>query len=513
MLEQCSQINPQSDAVYFQMAQILMGAGDIKNGKKYALKAFALNPHNFWYTMMLVGTYYSEHNLDSAIMYYEKSVTGFPDKEELALNLGNLYSENKNYDKALGVFEGLDKKYGINDKSTVSAVKVLVTEGKYNEAEVKLKALMEKFPGEIQYEGLMAEIYSNKGENEKAVETYKKLLEKDANNGETQLSLANFLFKNKSYDELSAVLDKIIINENIERDNKLAIFSELLQNEEYIKKKGNELQLTSMVMEALYKNDDMVLLLRPEIMYTRKMPEAAAQRLQEIIFERPDNYYAWEKLLFIYLELKDYKNLQEKAEMCSTKFNRSFTAKLLFATAATENKNFTVALEELRKAEILAGEDKEMMLQVLSLRSDIYYRMNDYSKAFSTFDEALKYNNNDLTVLNNYAYYLAEQNMRLKEAEEMAKKVVQTEKSNATFLDTYAWVLYKRGKNSEALKIMETIMDTSAVSDAEYYEHLGYMLKKKKDYSEAIKNWYQALKIDPTKTNLLKEIESCQKPR
>jgi Tfp pilus assembly protein PilF len=257
----------------------------------------------------------------------------------------------------------------------------------------------------------------------------------------------------------------------------------------------------------------MVLLLRPEILYARKKPDAAAQRLQEIIFEKPDNYNAWEKLLFIYLELKDYKNLQEKAEICSTKFNRSFTAKILYASAATENKDFPLALEELRKAEILAGEDKDMMLQVLSLRSDIYYRMNDYSKAFSTFDEALKYNRNDLTVLNNYAYYLAEQNMRLKEAEEMARKVVQTEKSNATFLDTYAWVLYKRGKNNEALKVMETIMNTSGVSDAEYYEHLGYMLKKKKEYEEAIKNWNTALKIDPTKTNLLKEIESCQKPR
>ena len=38
-LEQCIKINPESDASYYQMAQIVLSNGDIKNGKKYATKA------------------------------------------------------------------------------------------------------------------------------------------------------------------------------------------------------------------------------------------------------------------------------------------------------------------------------------------------------------------------------------------------------------------------------------------------------------------------------------------
>ena len=56
------------------------------------------------------------------------------------------------------------------------------------------------------------------------------------------------------------------------------------------------------------------------------------------------------------------------------------------------------------------------------MRADVYYRMKDYLKAFETFKTALKADNSDLTVINNYAYYLAEQNTNLKEAEEMAKE-------------------------------------------------------------------------------------------
>ena len=36
-----------------------------------------------------------------------------------------------------------------------------------------------------------------------------------------------------------------------------------------------------------------------------------------------------------YLELKDYNKLQEKGELCATKFNTSFLAKILYATAVT----------------------------------------------------------------------------------------------------------------------------------------------------------------------------------
>jgi hypothetical protein len=57
LLEQGIKINPQSDASYFQMAQILMANGDLHNGKKYALKAWSINQMNFWYLMMLAGAY------------------------------------------------------------------------------------------------------------------------------------------------------------------------------------------------------------------------------------------------------------------------------------------------------------------------------------------------------------------------------------------------------------------------------------------------------------------------
>jgi predicted Zn-dependent protease len=510
-LEQCIKINPQSDAAYYQMAQIVLANADISNGKRYALNALAIDQKNIWYLSMLAGLYYQEKNLDSAIIYYEKAVKYFPEKLNLQLTLGNLYSENKNYEKANSIFDLFDKKYGVNETSTLSSVKNLMAEGKYDEALIKTNSLLKEYPDEILYNGILADIYRGKGENKKAMDVYNQLLERNPDDPKVQLALCDFLILEKSYDELFEFLNIVLLNSKIERKNKIQLLGRLIEIPEVSQQRGEKLVISIMVLEANYTGDNIVPLLRPELLIKQNKLEEAAQRLEELIKINPENYYAWEKLLFVYLQLKDYGNLVKRGEECATKFNRSLPAKLLYANGALELKQYQVALDELKKAEILAADNKEVIVQVLTMRADVYYRMKDYLKAFETFKEALKTDNQDLTVINNYAYYLAEQNTNLKEAEEMARKVVEKEKTNTTFLDTYGWVLYKRGKLKEAAKTMESIIKSGEKPDAVWYEHYGYILKKQKKCLEAIENWNIALKLDSTKLELNKEIENCGK--
>lgn len=510
-LEQCIKINPESDAAYYQMAQILIANGDINNGKHFAAKALSINHENIWYLMMLSGMYYQEKNLDSAIIYYEKAVKYFPDKENLQLALGNLYSENRNYEKANAVFEALDKKYGVNEASTLSAIKSHMSAGKYDEAMIKAKLLLKEYPDEILYNGLLAEIYRGKGESEKALKVYNQLIERNPDNPQTQLSLCDFLIKEKSYDELFMLLNTVVLNSKVAREDKISIFARLIELPDLINDKGDKLIISMMVLEANYKDDNIIPLLRPELMIKQAKLNDASILLEEIIKINPENYYAWEKLLLVYLQLGNFDKLMIRGEECATRFNMSFLAKVLYANGALESGKYSIALEELRKAEILAADNKDFFFQVLTMRADVYYRMKDYTKAFEVFEEAIKSNKEDLTVLNNYAYYLAEQNMKLKEAEEMAKKVIESEKGNTTYLDTYGWVLYKRGKLKEAASVMVGIINSGEKPDAEWYEHYGFILKKQKKCAKAIENWNIAISLDSTKTNLINEIENCGK--
>jgi len=510
-LEQAIKINHESDAAYYQMAQIVIMNGDMQNGKKYVKKALSLENENIWYLTMLAGLYYQEKKIDSAIIYYERAVKYFPEKENFLLTLGNLYSENKNYDKANSIFQSFDNKYGINEKSTLSSIRNLIAEKKYDEAQIKTLSLLKEYPEEILYYGLLADIYRGKGDNKSALDLYNKLLEKNPDDPHTQLAMCEFLISEKAYNELFTFLTNVLCNIKIDVESKIALMDRIIETPDIVKGWDKRLLVSLMVLEANYRDDNIVQLLRPELMLKENKLIDASVRLEEIIKANPENYYAWEKLLIVYLQLKDYTKLLVKGEECATKFNTSFTAKLLYANGALESGKFSITLDELKKAEILAGDNKEYLVQIMTMRADTYYRMKDYLKAFEIFEAALKTDSNDLTIINNYAYYLAEQNSRLKEAEEMAKQVIEKDKGNTTFLDTYGWVLYKRGKLQEAAKVFESIINIGDSTDAVWYEHYGYILKKQKKCSEAVKNWNIALKIDSTKRELIKEIENCKK--
>jgi predicted Zn-dependent protease len=510
-LEQCLKINPGSDAAYYQMAQIVIANGDIKNGEKYVTKALSFDPDNIWYLTMIAGLYYQEKDMDSSIIYYERAVKLFPEKEDLQLTLGNLYSQGKKYEEADAIFEEFDKKYGVNEKSTLSSIKNLMAEGRYDDALSKTLSLGKEFPDEILYKGLLADIYKSKGNNQKALDVYNKLLEDDPGNPQVQLALCDFLITIKSYDDLLMFLNTVLLNSKVDRESKISLIARIIELPDLTNEFQDRLVVSLLVFEANYNGDNIIPLLRPELLVKQNKLDEAVLRLEELIKASPDNYYVWEKLLFVYLQMKDYNKLLSRGEECATRFNTSYTAKLLYANAALETGKYSIAIDELKKAEILAGDNKDSLTQVLTMRADVYYRMKDFPKSFETFELALKNNSEDLTVINNYAYYLAQQNTKLKEAEEMAKKVTEKDKGNTTFLDTYGWILYKRGKLQEAAKVFESIIKSGDKPDPVWFEHYGYILRKEKKCADAVTNWNIALKMDSTKTELIKEIENCGK--
>jgi len=112
-------------------------------------------------------------------------------------------------------------------------------------------------------------------------------------------------------------------------------------------------------------------------------------------------------------------------------------------------------------------------------------------------------------LLNNYAYFLAENDRDLPKALKMSEKAITREGENATYLDTYAWVLYKSGKYREAHKVMLRIFSTSKENDPEILEHMGFILMKLSRCDEAVGYWKLALEGDGTKEYLNKEIELC----
>ena len=71
----------------------------------------------------------------------------------------------------------------------------------------------------------------------------------------------------------------------------------------------------------------------------------------------------------------------------------------------------------------------------------------------------------------------------------------------------------KEVKLKAAEKIMQEIISSGETPDAEWYEHYGYILKRKESVKRQLKIGILHLKLDSTKSNLIKEIENCKSKR
>lgn len=78
---------------------------------------------------------------------------------------------------------------------------------------------------------------------------------------------------------------------------------------------------------------------------------------------------------------------------------------------------------------------------------------------YAAYEEVLLLDPINANVLNNYAYHLSTHKGDLKKAEDMSRKAVQLEPSNAIFLDTYAWILFLRGEKQLAQLYIQKVID------------------------------------------------------
>ncbi|MDX2414093.1 MAG: tetratricopeptide repeat protein, partial [Bacteroidales bacterium] len=474
--EQAIKMNPASEASYYQISQIAHVKGDLKTAVKYAKQAHLLDQGNSWYINNLANIYFNLNNIDSVAWCYEKLIRLEPEREDMAYNLGSIYLQLENYDKALEIFSELNIKYKNNTQILMALLNIYKGLGEREKTEALLNNLIREEPENTNYLGLMAEYYRSTGRNAEALKIYEQLFELDPSSALLQLSYADFLLSEKQYDNLIKYLNTALINEKIKVDDKISLFVKIVGDTVLLKERSNELLLSAMVLKAAEKDNASIALLLADFYINAGNKAEAQKTLEDFLITDKSNYFVWERLLFLYNENQNIESLYKYSKEASSLFNRIPVPKLLYAFAATDKGEYDLALSELSKVRILANNQKEFMVQIFSLEADIYYRRGEYDKAFESFEEALKINSDDAFVLNNYAYFLAEQSKNLSRAKELIEKCILIE-NNPTNLDTYAWVLYKTGKFRKAEEIMKSIEEAGMLNDAELFEHYGFIKK------------------------------------
>ncbi len=509
LFEKCIEANKNRAVPWFELAQVYAAMGESEKALRYISTAANLDRSNYWYQLACGSLFVQYEMKDSALVYFKHALKADPQAIEVNSILAGLYSEMGDVTRADSLFVILDKAGALDEQMFLVMISGLVEGKNYSAAEERTLSLIKRFPEEFRYRALLANIYSEGGKGEKSDSIYAQIIEENPENAESQLLVMVNLFNKKDYSGAAAFVGSVIKSNSIDRERKVALINELAADSAFTESQGEALEKDILALESAYPDDEEVLSIRPGLYERQGKNDLAISRYEEILKSVKPGYFFKERLILLYAEELEYEKLYALASAYAKENNRSILGKVYYAVAAMELKKYDIADAELKKALILAGNDSGLKLQVLSMLGDLNYRTKDFAESFRYLEEALTIDPNDIMLLNNYAYFLAENGQDLPKALKMSEKAIASEGENSTYLDTYAWVLYKSGKYKDAHKVMLKIFSTEKENDPEILEHMGYILMKLSRCEEAVDYWKKALIGDRSKNYLNKEIELC----
>ncbi len=509
--QQCLIINPESDAVMFELSKLNSYSGDYNKSLDYARMAEKTDKGNIWYKLQLAGLYSGLGKADSSIMVYEEIVAMCPQNLDYKYQLAKLYMDGERNEKALLLFDEIENDVGLQESVSVSKAEIYRRNNKKQQAIKELEKLNEISDDNLSYKLMYVEMLAESGETERAREEYNNLIERYSENEELKISRMKFYIITKEYNKLMSLTDSLLLNDDTRIETKFDIvvylFSDPLLLAEikdslyyslnrYREKYNEEIKITALIGDYYVKCGNY---------------ENASLEFKSYLEKDKRNYLVWEQLLFLQNILGENEDMYKYSSAAIELFPKSAILYLFKGTACSAMELDEEAIEILKSGIERVNNNNDLLLQFYSVIGECYKNvgMNDLSDR--SFEKGLMIDPNNQILLNNYSYYLSLRGENLKKAEEMSSKTIIAEPNNSTYLDTYGWILYKMKKYRKAETYLKKAIDNDNDISAEVFEHYGDVNYKLRKYDTAIKFWEKAEKAGGEAGSLKSKIQKAKK--
>lgn len=500
------ELSPNNDAAHFELGLLFT------KQKKYSLavtnfaKAAELQPNNEWYLNSYAKSLENVGNYKQALEIYEKLVKQNPEKVELLFDLASVKIYLLDYKGAIKTYDLIEKTIGINEDLINQKQKIWLKIGKVDKAAEEAIRLIKSDPTEIRYKMNLAEIYLANKKLDKAILILEEISNEDPNNSFVQLALADY-YREKNDDQKSfEYLKKAFANPSLNIDQKVRILSPYFSVLDDQKMLQRAILLTSLMVEA-HPTDPKATAIQGDFLYQDKQLEKAKIAYEKTIELDKKVFAVWQNLMFIQVDLNDYKALLKTSSEAVELFPAQQLVHYLNAIAKSQNKDFEGAINAYKNALMLGLPNKETESQIYAGMGDAYHSLKKHKESDEAYDKALSIKPDDPFVLNNYAYYLSLRNEQLDKALKMSARSNELLKNNSSFLDTYAWILFQLKKYSEAQEWILKAISAGGNNSATIIEHYGDILFLLNNTNEALKQWEKATQLAEPSDVLKRKIQ------
>jgi len=508
LLKKVVQLIPNEAAPYYDLSQLAFKANDPNRAAEYITKAIELDGSNKWYHEQYANVLALMNNNVGAADEYAKIARTEKYNENYLEKSALLYQRAGKFQEALNQLALLEKKNKDDDDVLLKEQQVYLKMNDVEAAAAVSRRLIDRNPKESRYYSLLIEIYESNKLPEKAKGVIAEMQQKFPSDPSLQLELASQALKKGDTLGYRKYVRKSIINKDLDAQTQLQLLGPYLGALSSDSSQRHEaLELIQQISAQHPENIDVIMAYGRILSFNNQQAQANEQ-FKKVISINPNNYTAWEQLLYAYTARPDADSLIRWSEKAAKLFPNQAQVHFLNGVGHYNKKDYNTAIQALNRALDLEPDEKlDERSRIHTTLGDIYNTLKDYKHSDSNYDSALKLNPKNETVLNNYAYYLSVRNTRLEDAARMSKESLKIRPGESTFLDTYGWILYQQGKYPEALDyIQQAVSKIQEDTDPTLYEHLGAALFKMGDINGAVAAWKKAKEKGSENVNIDKMI-------
>ena len=505
---QCIKINPKEAAPYYDLATIYTHQNKLTQAVDFARQSYVLNKENIWYGLLYSELLAQTGQFQKSIDVFSDIIKRNPTKVEVIMELGNIQEQMQQYDNAIKSYNQAEQITGISEETSLSKQRVYLKQNKLNKAIDETKRLADAIPQEPRYRLMLAELYDNNKEPEKAFEIYSDALKTDPDNPYILLSLADYHHKRKEFSKAFGFLRRAYANPDMDIDNKIKILLSFYMSSEGNEELNKEVYSLFEILIATHPTDGKTYSVYGDFLYRDQKLSEAREQFKKALDYSSDKFAIWNQVIILDSELQDWGAMEKNSEKALEIFPTQPNFYLFSGLAKIQLKKYEEAVEKLELGAALVVDNPQLSSQFFSNLGDAYHRMNKNKESDISYEKALKFDPNNVYVLNNYSYYLAIRKEKLDEAARMSKRANEIEPGSPSFQDTYAWVLFQQGKYDEALIWINKAIENGGASNGVILEHKGDILFKTGNINEALKFWKMATEMGEGSDKLQQKIKT-----
>lgn len=483
-----------------------------------AQTACRLDSTNKWYQQFLGQILIYAKRYDEALNLYRGLMEKYPKNPDNYRVVAALYEQKRLPIMALVTLDSAELRFGKIEPLDEMKRHLLVATNQTARAIDEARAAVAEAPYEASPHVVLAGLYAIDGKDSLARAEYGEALRIDSTNVQTLVSLADFYTERRDYLALLATMRTLFASEDFPVEAKIRRFEQFTSDLRFYREYYFQINALASTLAILYPDDQRVVeLYAGHLIASGELEQALAlykihlddqppvQKYYHTVIdiesylERPDSVDKYvNRALALFPDRVDFRVAKGNVLGYSKHYDRSIEAyKEALEYADTDSLRGVIwgligdAWHQKAVAEELAVKRAD------SLSTDTPFDVAAARKAmkqcYKAYDRSLELWNDNVVVLNNYAYFLSLEERDLGRALAMASLVVSLTDNNPTYLDTYGWVLFKMGRTEEARKQLQKAVALDAQQSPELMVHYGDVLHALGEQFMAEVYWRRAL--------------------